>query len=259
MGGSLQLSSVLGQGTLAYLVLPLAPEVVTLDQPLHKQQVQRLQAGNQCRALVVEDDPASCEILVDLLQQIGCETIAAHDGHEGLLQCAGNHFDIIFTDIRMPGISGLDMLRKLRTEPDYATTPIVAVSASSLEHERAFYMEQGFQDFIGKPYAFEDIFNALRKFAGVSFTGETSETSEGNSSPPVEEPVETDIAPLRPQLETLAHCAASGDMSSSRKIIGGLTPDQLGTQRYQQLSGALRQYDLERIEKLIHIWLGEPH
>ena len=254
MGGSLQLSSVLGQGTLAYLILPLAPEAVTLDQPLYKQQVQRLEAGSQCRALVVEDDPASSEILVDLLQQIGCETIAARDGHEGLLQCAGNRFDIIFTDIRMPGISGLDMLRKLRTEPDYATTPIVAVSASSLEHERAFYMEQGFQDFIGKPYAFEDIFNALRKFAGVSFTGEAS---EGDPSPPAEEPGETDIAPLRPQLQTLAHCAASGDMTSSRKIIGGLTPDQLGAQRYQQLSGALRQYDLERIEKLIHIWLGE--
>lgn len=253
MGGRLQLSSVLGQGTLAYLTLPLASEDIVLEQrsnqPLH-----HLEAGCRCRALVVEDDRASCDILVDLLRQIGCETLAAQDGREGLLQCASNHFDIIFTDIRMPGINGLDMLRKLRTEPAYSNTPIVAVSASSLEHERAFYLAQGFQEFIGKPYAFEDIFTALHKFAGVRFAGETNTPEAG-----LEESPAIDIVPLKPALEELAQCAASGDMSSSKKIIATLTPAGLGNLRHQQLLTALRQYDLERIEKLVHIWLGEGH
>lgn len=256
MGGSLQLSSVLGQGTLAYLILPLASEDVVLEQ--HQQQaMHHLAEGSQCRALVVEDDQASCEILVDLLRQIGCETLLARDGHEGLLQCASHHFDIIFTDIRMPGINGLEMLRKLRTEPAYAQTPIVAVSASSLEHERAFYLAQGFQEFIGKPYVFDDIFNALRRFTGVRFAGQGDSITTDTANIPSLEDVAPDIARVKPQLEELARHAASGDMSSSKRLIATLTPAQLGNLRHQQLLTALRQYDLERIERLVHIWLGE--
>ncbi len=253
MGGGLQLSSVLGQGTLAYLILPLASQNIALEQR-PQQTMHHLVAGSQCLALVVEDDPASGEILVDLMRQIGCETLFARDGHEGLLQCASHNFDIIFTDIRMPGINGLEMLRRLRAQPGYQATPIVAVSASSLEHERAFYLAEGFQDFIGKPYAFEDIFKALRRFTGVSFEGEETVSAPANT---VSEEAQADIASVKPELEELARHAASGDMSSSKKIILALTPAQLGSQRQQQLLNALRQYDLERIEKLVHIWLGE--
>lgn len=257
MGGSLELSSVLGQGTLAYLVLPLAREDVTLLQHNAKQQVRRLQEGSHCRALVVEDDAASCEILADLLRQIGCETLVARDGREGLLQCASHSFDIIFTDIRMPGLNGLEMLRKLRTNPDYANTPMVAVSASSLEHERAFYLSEGFQDFIGKPYAFEDIFNALRKFAGVSFADEKPKDDKATGDSAPVELIPVDIASLKPELEELANFAASGDMSNTKKRVASLTPEQLGSPRHQQLLLALRHYDLERIEKLVHTWLAE--
>lgn len=252
MGGSLRLSSVLGQGTLAYLMLPLASENIVLEQR-NNQASHHLEAGSHCRALVVEDDQASCDILVDLLRQIGCETLAARDGHEGLLQCASHNFDIIFTDIRMPGINGLDMLRKLRTDPAYRNTPIIAVSASSLEHERAFYLAQGFQEFIGKPYAFDDIFNALSRFAQVRFAGQDDKpvAAAGDDNAIV------DIAIISAELEELARRAASGDMSNSKKIIANLTPAQLGNQRHQQLLNAVRQYDLERIEKLVHIWLAE--
>lgn len=251
MGGSLQLSSVLGQGTLAYLILPLASQNIVLEQQPQKA-MHHLEPGSHCRTLVVEDDPASGEILVDLLRQIGCETLFARDGHEGLLQCASHSFDIIFTDIRMPGINGLEMLRRLRAQPGYQTTPIVAVSASSLEHERAFYLAEGFQDFIGKPYVFEDIFNALRRFTGVRFVDETETPPEIHH-----DEIQANIADIKPELEALARHAASGDMSSSKKIILALTSAQLGHQRQQQLLNALRQYDLERIEKLVHIWLGE--
>ncbi len=253
MGGSLQLSSVLGQGTLAYLILPLKSENIELEQP-GRQVMHHLQPGSQCRVLVVEDDPASGEILVDLLRQIGCATLFARDGHEGLLQCASHSFDIIFTDIRMPGINGLEMLRKLRSQPGFQNTPIVAVSASSLEHERAFYLAQGFQDFIGKPYAFEDIFKALHQFTGVSFVGETDYSAQSRQD---SEEALADITLIKHELEALARHAASGDMSNCKKIITSLTAPQLGNQRHQQLLNALRQYDLERIEKLVHIWLGE--
>ena len=251
MDGSLQLSSILGQGTLAHLRLPLVSENIVLDARASHQQTQCLQPGTQCKVLVVEDDQASCEILVDLLQQIGCETYAAHDGREGLAMCQAQQFDIIFTDIRMPHLNGLEMLRRLRVLPAYSNTPMVAVSASSLEHERTYYLGQGFQEFIGKPYAFDDVFKALQHYAQVSFDGESEAVIEGNTI----DDANVDLTIIKPILQELATTAASGDMTASKKIIGELRVEQLGTQRHQQLINALRQYDLERVEDLSKDWL----
>jgi two-component system, OmpR family, aerobic respiration control sensor histidine kinase ArcB len=253
MGGSLQLSSILGQGTLAHLRLPLVSENIVLDERDSHQQTQRLQPGTQCKVLVVEDDQASCEILVDLLQQIGCETYAAHDGREGLAMCQAQQFDIIFTDIRMPHLNGLEMLRRLRLLPAYCNTPMVAVSASSLEHERTYYLAQGFQEFIGKPYAFEDVFKALQHYAQVDFDHAIESENEDSAV----DDVNIDLNLAKPMLQELAIVAASGDMAASKKIIGELNVGQLGKQRYQQLVNALRQYDLEKVEKVVHGWLGE--
>lgn len=251
MGGSLKLSSILGQGTLAHLRLPLVSENIVLDTRDSHQQTQHLQAGTQCKVLVVEDDQASCEILVDLLQQIGCETYAAHDGREGLALCQVQQFDIIFTDIRMPHLNGLEMLRRLRVLPAYSNTPMVAVSASSLEHERTYYLAQGFQEFIGKPYAFDDVFKALQHYAQVDFDNVIGAVSEDN----VVDEVGVDLNIIKPVLQELAGVAASGDMTASKKIIGDLSVTQLGKQRHQQLVNALRLYDLEKVEALSKGWL----
>lgn len=252
MGGSLQLSSILGQGTLAHLRLPLVSENIVLDARDTRQQMQHLQVGTQCKVLVVEDDHASCEILVDLLQQIGCETYAAHDGREGLALCQAQQFDIVFTDIRMPHLNGLEMLYRLRSLAGYSDIPIVAVSASSLEHERAYYLSRGFQEFIGKPYAFDDVFKALQRYAKVKFDG----ASYCAQAAVVIDDAAVDLNPLKPLLKNLAGVAASGDMTACKRIVSELTIEQLGKQRHQQATQALRQYDLEKLESLCNDWLG---
>jgi hypothetical protein len=56
-------------------------------------------------------------------------------------------------------------------------------------------------------------------------------------------------------LQELVAAAASGDMNTSKKLIGELNIDQLGRQRHQQLTNALRQYDLEKVEALSKNWL----
>ncbi|HSX49683.1 MAG TPA: ATP-binding protein [Cellvibrio sp.] len=251
MGGNLHLSSILGQGTLAHLRLPLVSENIVLDAR-DTQPMQQLQVGTQCKVLVVEDDHASCEILVDLLQQIGCETYAAHDGREGLALCQAQQFDIVFTDIRMPHLNGLEMLHRLRSFAGYSDIPIIAVSASSLEHERAYYLSRGFQEFIGKPYAFEDVYKALQRYARVKFDG----ASGSNQAAIAVDDAAVDLHPLKPVLKNLATVAASGDMTACKKIVSELTPEQLGKQRHQQVANALRQYDLEKLEALCNGWLA---
>ncbi len=254
MGGSLQLSSILGQGTLAHLRLPLVSENIVLDPRDNLRQTQRLQLGTQCKVLVVEDDQASGDILVDLLQQIGCETYAAHDGREGLALCQTQIFDIIFTDIRMPHLNGLEMLRRVRSLPGYNSVPVVAVSASSLEHERTYYLTNGFQEFIGKPYAFDDVFTALKNYLSVSFD-EREAATDNNEKNDAQSDTCMNITSIAATLAELADCAASGDMTASKKIIATLDVQQLGKQHHQQLLNAIRQYDLEKVEKMVREWL----
>ena len=255
MGGSLHLTSSPGEGTQAFLRLPLRNEQVMLGERVGMNHGVALAPGQSLRALVVEDDRASCDILVDLLRQIGCSVSAAGDGRAGLALCEQQHFDIVFTDIRMPGMNGLEMFQRLRALAHYQSVPVVAVSASSLEHERSFYLKQGFQEFIGKPYAFDDVFSALRRFAGASFVGEIAEVVAAPAAVASDQP-EPDISPLRPQLENLCGLAASGDMSGCKKLVQGLTPEQLGQRRHQQLQLALQQYDLVRMEEQIKQWLA---
>lgn len=255
MGGSLHLHSELGCGTQAYLQLPLPAEAIMLQQQ-HKMSVQHLQIGIHCKVLVVEDDQASKHVLVDLLNQIGCETTSANNGREGLTRCEQQSFDIIFTDIRMPDMNGVEMLKHIRNHTDNQQVPIIAVSASSLEHERTYYLAQGFQDFIGKPYDFEEIFTALHQHANVAFTQDKKPAQDAlNASNDDSLP----LTPLLPLLERILNAAISGDMTEVKRWLKNVTANNLGRQRHQQLTTAVRQYDLERAEALVRAFIKQAN
>lgn len=135
-------------------------------------------------AVVVEDDEHSRDILVHLLERLGCRVEVAHDGLQGLRLIRQTQPDIVFTDIRMPVLDGLRMLAQLHASAatlQQPTPPVVAVSASSLEHERRHYIEQGFSDFVGKPYAFEEIHRMLAQHAGARFIAASPEPEPGHA------------------------------------------------------------------------------
>lgn len=249
MGGNLRLQSELGQGTQAHLRLPLPTE--TIIQPQHTQPAaEHIKPGTHCKVLVVEDDEASKQVLMDLLTQIGCETTAANNGREGLALCEKVNFDIIFTDIRMPDMNGVEMLKHIRMYTDNSNIPVIAVSASSLEHERTYYLAQGFQDFIGKPYDFENIFTALHHYAHVEFSSHIT-SDETTLTLPATTETETPLTPLLPLLERLLEAAVSGNMTDVKQWLKNLDEAKLGSHRYQPLMTAIRQYDLERAEGLM--------
>ena len=188
MGGTLEIDSQPGQGTRARLSLPLprqAGEVAASPVPAgilpgHE----RLDPATPVHAVVVEDDEHSRDILVHLLERLGCRVEVAHDGLQGLRLIRQAQPDIVFTDIRMPVLDGLRMLAQLHASAatlQQPTPPVVAVSASSLEHERRHYIEQGFSDFVGKPYAFEEIHRMLAQHAGARFIAASPEPEPGHA------------------------------------------------------------------------------
>jgi len=207
-------------------------------------------------------------VLVTLLRDTGCEVDAAVDGEAGLAACracpADAPYDIVFTDIRMPRLDGLQLLHALRSDERTRALPLVAVSASSLEHEKRYYVGQGFQDFVGKPYQFGAIHEMLAQHAGAQLVPAPSDDAPPpaalESAAQVVDRLQRDAiaaagvvrrSVVRAQLVALADGAASGSMTQVRDQLAMLSeaptralPDGL----LAQLEGDLRQYDFTTLE-----------
>ena len=105
----------------------------------------------QRKILVVDDTPANVKLLVDVLTAKGFDVAAAVNGQEALDKVAQNPPDLILLDIMMPGLSGYDVCRKLRENPDTALLPVVLVTSLDPQQERIKGIEAGADDFLTKP------------------------------------------------------------------------------------------------------------
>lgn len=249
LGGELRLDSEPGKGTHAHLRLPLA---LHFDQRLENAvgiTQARLTEESHCSVLVVEDDKASRDVLVNLLRNIGCHVLEATTGKQGLAEALVSNPDIIFTDIRMPELSGSDMLRELRKKIAFDDMPVIAISASSLEHERTFYLSEGFHEFISKPYQFSDIYAALQKFTGVEFLQAQEPQLESIKDKRVL--TANELEQLLTQLNQLKDSLNKGDMNTSKKLFAQQDVNLLGREVHQRIQQAMRQYDLVLAETFV--------
>ncbi|HEV7861012.1 MAG TPA: response regulator [Pyrinomonadaceae bacterium] len=105
------------------------------------------------KILVVEDTADTREILHLYLTREGFDVSIAADGGEGLYMALANHPDLIVTDITMPKMDGVQMIKQIRNEPELALTPIIAMTA----YGKGFCedaIEAGATDTIQKPFEF---------------------------------------------------------------------------------------------------------
>jgi PAS domain S-box-containing protein len=252
MGGDLAVASAPGHGTQVRFWLPLPPSrLPSLGAPVGAG-TQVLDPATPCTALVVEDDPHSRDVLVNLLREIGCTVVQAFDGIEGLERCRSERLDIVFSDIRMPHMDGVQMIARLRADPATAALPVVAVSASSLEHERRFYIDNGFQDFIGKPYPFQDVYRALVDHAGVRLRPAPPADGMADADRPPA-PLAAGIAPrVREQLRELAAAAAHGQLGAVGRLMEAIPPAAIGEERWRAFDDAAQAYDFQLLEERVN-------
>ena len=171
MGGDLQLESQPGKGSRFFFSLPLASASAQLvgAQEATGSRIRRLQAGTRVRALVADDVKENREILQRLLLDLGVEVTVVQDGEQALRELHSGAFDIAFTDIRMPKLTGFEVARKVLAESKAGRAKLVAVSASVLSHEQRLYREAGFDHFIPKPFRFEQVCECLKRLLDVDF------------------------------------------------------------------------------------------
>jgi CheY-like chemotaxis protein len=117
------------------------------------------------RALVVDDAPDVTEMLAMFLQHAGYEAVMAFSATEALETAQHEHFEVIVSDIGMPGMNGYDLAVALRALPEYGDVPMIAVTGFSMYDDHGRALKSGFNAHLTKPInpmALLDLIKSLR-------------------------------------------------------------------------------------------------
>jgi two-component system, sensor histidine kinase len=235
MGGSIGADSDASWGSRFFFEIPLAAargKVAVSEISIHRR-VKSLAPGTKVKALVVDDVPQNCEVLSQILESIGCEVESAEDGERALQCVRSNRPQIVFMDIRMPGMDGMEVARRIFKEHGPSSMRMVAISASAFHHEQAVYMKAGFDAFLGKPFRFEELCNCLQRLLHIQF--------EYNPEEP-----QTRVAALGPEeirlpSELWRRLKGAAERYSATKLEQALNELEQGDGQQQAVATLLRQ------------------
>jgi two-component system, OmpR family, response regulator QseB len=117
-------------------------------------------SAGDARVLVVEDDPELRELLARLLADAGYEVDLAGDGQAGLHRVLTREYDILVLDRGLPGIDGLDLIRRVRRRG--VETPVLVLTAYGALADRVAGLDAGAEDYLVKPFEVDELLARLR-------------------------------------------------------------------------------------------------
>jgi two-component system cell cycle response regulator DivK len=114
--------------------------------------------------LLVEDNERNLKLLRDVLDYAGYAVRVARTGEDGITLAASEPPDLVLMDLQLPGIDGMEALRRLRESPRTAGIPVVAVTAQAMKHDRERALDAGFNGYIEKPISVRAFPDQVRSF-----------------------------------------------------------------------------------------------
>jgi two-component system response regulator RegX3 len=111
------------------------------------------------RILVVDDEPAIVDAVAYALRASGFEVDAFGDGESALEAARSDSYDVLVLDVRLPGLSGIEICRRLRGESD---VPILILTAMDAEVDRVLGLEAGADDYVTKPFSVAELVSRVR-------------------------------------------------------------------------------------------------
>jgi two-component system, chemotaxis family, chemotaxis protein CheY len=106
----------------------------------------------QYSCLIVEDSPMMRQLLVFALMRVkDLRVTEADDGVDGLRKLAGARFDVVITDINMPIMDGLKLIKRIRTDPTHRNTPVIVITTEGSQEDRHRALTLGANAYITKP------------------------------------------------------------------------------------------------------------
>ena len=115
------------------------------------------------RVLIVEDHPLNRELTEAILERAGYEVQGAEDGETALASVAARRPDVILLDVELPGISGLEVARRLKGDPATRTIPVVALTAYAMVGDEERVRAAGCDDYVTKPIERPKLLGAVQR------------------------------------------------------------------------------------------------
>jgi len=138
------------------------------------------------RILVIEDNPASLDLITYLLQAFGHEPLRARNGAEGLESALRENPDLILCDIQLPHMTGHEVCYRLKKDKETSQIPLVAVTAFAMVGDRELLLSEGFDGYISKPINPETFISQINVFINQeksikTFSGSTTNSKAATS------------------------------------------------------------------------------
>ncbi|MBF7053536.1 response regulator [Halomonas sp. KAO] len=245
MGGRLDMQSEPGIGSRFWCLLPLVPATEPVRDAAARHSASRQPSRKHlpgAELLVVEDNPVNQRVARAMLERLGCRVSLADSGGEALTLTRQRQFDLIFMDVQMPDIDGLEVTRRLRRRQGWLTeVPIVAMTAGGPGGEPSSCLAAGMSGYLAKPLLPEPLLEVLKRHLG-SGEGELGEPLAMNQQ-----------AVLDPRV--LNSLLGSLGKSGLTRLVA-LYRDQSGA-HLAQVSSALASSDADRLRHAAHQLKGE--
>ncbi|MEO9966982.1 MAG: PAS domain S-box protein [Reichenbachiella sp.] len=186
MGGDIGVASTPGLGsTFWFTFVGETPEDINVTSPVEIDESMEIIKEFTTvvpRILVVDDNKVNRTVASQILEKSGCTVHLASSGLEAIEVVKNNELDLIFMDIQMPKMDGVQTTQNIKSLGTKNLPPIVAMTAYSMEDDREKFMSQGLDDYVAKPIRAVTIIEKVKEYIAYDPSGiEVSKPEEKNS------------------------------------------------------------------------------
>ena len=194
------------------------------------------------RLLFVDDTPSNLHIVEAYLEPLPIELHLSEQGQDAIALCTTHHFDAIFMDVEMPGMSGLDAAVIIRKQ---STAPIIAMTGHSAEHFKQQNLAKNFNGFLGKPFNDTQLIKSINTYCGTLLEATTPNTALTHTNS------QCAIGPLDMHA---VNQRLKNNTQLIHKILASFANNNQNT--YQHFCNALNAHDWTTAKRIAHTLKG---
>nr|WP_286010368.1 response regulator [Serpens gallinarum] len=200
--------------------------------------------GRAVRLLCVDDNPANLLLVQTLLNDMGADVVAVESGYAALERVKSEHFDLVFMDVQMPGMNGLqttEAIRAWEAEQQSSQLPIIALTAHALANEKRGLLQGGMDDYLTKPISEHQLAQVVLKWTGFSLQNQ-------QNIRPSATPLPSSTLPILDPEEGLRLAAGKADLAADMlaMLLASLQADR------QTIRQAQENWDRRALIERVH-------
>lgn len=166
MNSKIEIESIFGKGSTFSFKLDL--KICEPPSQINEVKKELSSEIKNLKILVAEDTEINQLLILQIFKKLSLKIDLVVDGLEALNKAKENKYDIIFLDIFMPELDGMETLSEIRKDSLNKTVPIIALTADVIDNAKERYLAYGFVDYLSKPFKIEDLKTILGKWCRVN-------------------------------------------------------------------------------------------